>query len=335
MYLRRRYWIRRSGFAFVALAIVVGLVFALNGTPSGSENARPTRGTQRSGAHPKGSAGSAPTQHNSPTTTSTQPAPPAPIRGIPETMTESTFVDSSRSVTSHGTVLASSRTLPTYVWSPTSGGPFPWVVFVHGYNIAPLSYQRFCSTLASAGYVVAAPSLPLEDPARGFGLDRNDIPNEATDVSFAITSLLDQSVARRIDPTRVAVVGHSDGADVVLLVGYGAGHVDPRIRSVVADAPDPMTGAIQPSTVSLLLVQGTADSVVPYSSSQEVFGQVQAPVYYVSLVGADHLPPIAGGTSWTPVLDESVAAFLDATLAGRGGGVESLASTLSASPLVR
>jgi dipeptidyl aminopeptidase/acylaminoacyl peptidase len=250
-------------------------------------------------------------------------------------MSQAALVDTTRQVVSHGAVLAASRSLPTTIWTPTSGGPYPLVVFVHGYNIGPLQYQRFCSTLASAGYVVAAPSFPLEDPSRGFGLDRGDIPNEATDVSFVITSLLAESGARKIDPTRVAAVGHSDGADVVLLVGYGSGHVDPRVRAVVADAPDPMTGAIQASSTPLLLVQGTADSVVPYSASQDVFGQIRGPVDYLSLVGADHLPPIAGPTPWTPVLDESVAAFLDATVAGRGPGVASLSTALSASTLVR
>ena len=142
-------------------------------------------------------------------------------------------------------------------------------------------------------------------------------------------------LGRSIEPDRIAVVGHSDGADVVLLVGYGSGHVDPRVRAVVADAPDPMTGGVEPSSVPLLLVQGTADSVVPYSSSQDVFGQVQAPVDYLSLLGADHLPPIAGGTPWTPVLDSAVADFLDGIVADRGPGPAALSAELAASSLVR
>ena len=107
-------------------------------------------------------------------------------------------------------------------------------------------------------------------------------------------------------------------------MGYGAGTVDPRVDAVVADAPDPMPVAAVPSAVPLLLVQGTSDSVVPYSASQTVFGQVDAPVSYVSLIGADHLPPIAGGTPWTPVLDAAVSGFLDASVAHRGQGIGAL-----------
>ena len=247
-------------------------------------------------------------------------------------MTTVALVDTSRTVVSGGTVLAGQRNLATTVWSPAGVGPFPLVVFVHGYDVGPLDFQRFCSTLASAGYVVAAPSFPLEDPAQGFALDETHLTDEATDVAFVITSL-EQDAATRVDRSRVAVVGHSDGADVALLVGYGPGYVDPRVRAVVASAPDAMTVPPDASQVPLLLVQGTADAVVPYSSSQSVFSQIQSPAYYLSFVGADHATPVVGGSAWTPVLDNAVAVFLDATVGSRGTGVGALNAELSASPL--
>jgi dienelactone hydrolase len=268
-----------------------------------------------------------------PTPADRNPSPTTAARGAAVTMTGIPLVDTARPVVSGGQVLAAQRNLPTYVWTPAGAGPFPLVVFVHGYDVGPLAFQRFCSTLASDGYVVAAPSFPLEDPARGFPLDETHLPDEAADVAFVVTSL-EQDASARVDGSRVAVIGHSDGADVALLVGYGPGSVDPRVGAVVAMAPDTMTVAPVASHVPLLLVQGTADSVVPYSSSQTVYGQIDAPVSYLSLVGADHLPPIAGGSPWTPVLDGAVARFLDATVAGRGTGAGSLAAELSASPLV-
>lgn len=330
---RAQYRLRRAAVLLLAgtfvVAISVGVASALRGPPrsSGTSGSTPTRTTtdHRLVAGTQTSSGKAET----PTTVEA-----LPLRGLAVTMSETTFVDSSRPVVSHGITVANSRTLPTYIWSPTTGGPYPLVMFAPGYDIGPLQYERFCSTLASSGYVVAAPSFPLEDPSQGFVLDRGDIPNEATDVSFIITSLVAEAASRDIAPSQIAVVGHSDGADVALLTGYGPGKVDSRIQAVVADAPDPMTG-VQTSTVPLLLIQGTADSVVPYSSSQTVFSQVQAPVYYLSLLGANHLPPIAGGTVWTPVLDQAVAQFLDATVAHRGPDTAALPSQLAASPLVR
>lgn len=272
------------------------------------------------------SAGTAPPAH-------LNQSPTAVVRGTVVTLTAIHLVDSSRNVVSGGKVLAEQRNLPTTVWWPAGAGPFPLVVFVHGYDVGPLAYQRFCSTLASDGYVVAAPSFPLEDPAQGFPLDETHLVDESADVSFVITSL-EQDLATRLDRSKVAVVGHSDGADVALLVGYGPGTADPRIGAVVANAPDTMTVQPVPSHMPLLLVQGTADAVVPYASSQTVFNQINAPVFYLSLVGADHVTPIVGGSLSTPVLDDSVATFLDATVARRGPGTSSLDAELSTSPLV-
>ena len=267
-------------------------------------------------------------------TAPSNPPPPTPLRNLAVTVTGLPLVDATRQVRSGDQVLATQRTLPTFVWTPAGAGPFPLVVFVHGYDKGPLDYQRFCSTLASSGYVVVAPSFPQEDPARGFPLDRTRLADEAADVTFVITAL-EKLPSEPVDDSRVAIVGHSDGADVALLVGYGTGSVDPRVGAVVADASDPMTVVPVASHVPLLLVHGTADSVVPYSSSQTVFHQVDAPVFFVSLLGADHLPPIAGGTRWTPVLDAAVALFLDATVSDRGSGDTSLESGLSSSALVR
>lgn len=283
--------------------------------------------------------GSAPSPNGTPLTptpssTSSTGTPLGVERGLPVITEQMSIVDTSRPVVREGVTVSSVRSLPTDVWMPSAAGRFPLVVFVHGYDVGPLTYQRFLSTLAGAGYVVVAPSFPLEDPSRGLGLDRSDLPNEATDVSFVISAMLAGPLASRIAPTRVAVVGHSDGADVALMVGYQIGRMDPRVDAVVADAPDPMTGPIAASQVPLLLIQGNADSVVPYASSTEVFHQVVAPCSYLTLLGADHLPPIAGGTPWTADVDTSVADFLDAHSAGRSPP-SSLPGELGSLPLTQ
>lgn len=272
-----------------------------------------------------------------PTTPPTTTTPP-PIRGLAVTSTQLPLVDTSRPLVEDGETLAPYRNLPTTVWMPSAAGRYPLVVFASGYDVGPPTYAQFCSYLASSGYVVAAPSFPLEDPAQGHTLDRSDIPNEVGDVSFVIKSLETGSLARHLEPGRVAVVGHSDGADVALMIGYQQGMVNPQVSAIVADAPDPMTGTIVPSDRPLLLVQGNDDTVVPYQSSQTVFSQfapVGVPVWYETLLGAGHFGPIAGDTQWTPVLDQDVADFLDATVAGRGPGVAALGAELSTSPTLQ
>jgi pimeloyl-ACP methyl ester carboxylesterase len=325
--MRPRYGRRRLVVALVAIAVIGGTVWLVQATPSSPRSATSGAAGHRGRTHtaPPGTA----------STTSTTATSRPPLRDLAVALTEQQLADTGRPLVSNGVVLAPVRALPTYVWTPVAPGRYPLVVFVHGYDRGPLDYQRFCSTLASSGYVVAAPSFPLEDPSRGFGLDRSDLPNEAADVSSVITSMESQASTDRLEPARTGVVGHSDGADVALEIGYEQGTVDHRVQGVVAVAPDPVTSPLAPSTAPLLLVQGTVDSVVPYASSQSVFAQLPGPTYYVSLLGADHLPPIAGGTAWTPVLDAAVADFLDATVADRGPGVVALVGLLGSSPLVR
>lgn len=342
---RRRLGLAGLGLIAAAIAaLVVVLILGGGGQPTRTNSANTATGRGHAAAGGTTTPSPSPVHNRSSATTTTNGAATAPttapagrsntpLRGLSTTTAQLPLVDSSRALVEDGQTLAPQRNLPTTVWLPTGSGPYPLVIFAPGYSVGPATYARFCSTLAASGYVVAAPSFPLADPAQGHTLDEADLPNEAGDVSFVITQILHGSLADRIEPNEIAMVGHSDGADVALMVGYQQGSIDPRIKSVVAMAPDPMSGSPVATTRPLLLVQGNADSVVPYSSSQRVFGQVDAPRYYVTLLGADHFPPIGGGTAWTPVLDSDVADFLDATVAGRGPGVDALNQQLASSSL--
>lgn len=228
-----------------------------------------------------------------------------------------TLEDRSRPVVVKGRTVAATRVLPTLVWLPPGGGPHPLIVFAHGYEVGPATYARFCAAIAAAGYVVAAPSLPAADAGRGFGLDRDGIPDEARDVSFVATSLRTGTLTSSITAGTFGVVGHSDGADVALDVGYASGLADPAVGAVVAISPDAFTlslASIPPPP--LLLMHSDSDPVVPYSESVQVFGRIGGSRSFVTLLGADHLPPVAAATQWTPVVDAATIAFLDATLKG-------------------
>ena len=94
------------------------------------------------------------------------------------------------------------RHLPTLVFYPAVGGnpgaetqgaaglyhSWPVVVFAHGYNVTPLTYHDLIHHLASSGFVVAAPSFPLE--TAGAPLDENDLSNEPADIKFVLTEVL-------------------------------------------------------------------------------------------------------------------------------------------------
>lgn len=263
------------------------------------------------------------------TSTTVDTSPPTTVRFSTETRTVM-VIDPTRPTQNAGVTLLDHRELPTTVWIPTSG-THPLVVFAHGYDIGPLDYARFCEQLAAGGFVVAAPSFPLADPSRGFGLDRGDISQEALDIVLLAHQLQSGELADHITDGQVGVVGHSDGADAALLVAERTTVTDPLIGDVVAIAPDSLVGPITDDPPPLLIIHGTADSVVPYSESLQVFGAVHGTRWFLTLEGADHLPPIAGGTPWTPVLDTAVVTFLRDTIGSNAGSASgSLTSRLDA-----
>jgi dienelactone hydrolase len=295
------------------MAIVVLLVSA---TAAGCSAARSQVGRPPSPSRPSVSG---------PTTTASSTTLPS-ASTAPTTTEVGTLVlplvDRSRPTVSHGRLVAPSRTLTTEVWYPKGiSGPRPLVVFAHGFQVGLDPYRRACKAWAQRGFVVAAPIFPLTDQAvAGPNLDEADIGNQPADVSFVITQLLAATQSRgtplsgRIDPGRIAAVGHSDGAETALLVGYGSSDRDPRVDVVIADAAKPLD--VQPPTAKiqgaapLLIVLGDQDRSVPIQDGLRLVDQVRAPGWLLVLHGADHLSPIAGTSPWTAVHDRVTGDFL-------------------------
>ncbi len=218
------------------------------------------------------------------------------------------LVDTSRSLSSGGVTLDDARRLPTKVWRPEAAGVFPLVVFAHGYEVGPLTYARFCAALAALGFVVAAPSFPLADAARGIGLDRADIPNEAEDIAFVISQLRADDPG--ISDAPVAVIGHSDGATAALLVAERSTTAVPEVGAVIAIAPDAVTDDLRADPPPVLIIHGTDDPIAAFADGEGDFERFAGDRFLLALEGADHLAPIVGDTPWTPVLDRAVALFL-------------------------
>ena len=116
-----------------------------------------------------------------------------------------TFVDHSRTVQYPGQG-AQARTLVTIVRYPAqgppsgadrvnapparAGGPFPLVIFGHGFAVTPGIYAPLLRAWARAGYVVAAPVFPLANANAPGGPNENDLVNQPRDMSFLISGML-------------------------------------------------------------------------------------------------------------------------------------------------
>lgn len=182
---------------------------------------------------------------------------------------------------------------------------FPLVVFSHGHGGGRSQSWFLMQTLASHGFVVAAPDHTGNTATDIVGGTDDPIEvaavNRPRDVSFVIDQVLawDRDPAsglyRRIDGQRVAVVGHSFGGFTALATAAGLldYRPDPRVDAIVPITPvsSPFTDEELASVaVPTLLIGATADGTTPIEPEVTrpwdlVSGR---PAYRVDVQGAAH-----------------------------------------------
>jgi predicted dienelactone hydrolase len=257
-----------------------------------------------------------------------------------------TFVDASRVTKSHnGQPARPSRALPTQVWYPAQGapggrdqpnapadkvhGPYPLVVFSHGYTGNGPVYGPVVREWVKAGYVVAAPTFPLTHGGTPGGTDVTDYVEQPRDVSFVLGEMLRlnnepaSGLRHLIDPMRIAAAGHSLGAITTIGVAYNTCCRDPRIRAAI-----PISGRERPFPggkshfvrTPSLFIHGDADGTVPYPSGHDVFlKQAQRPKFFLTLFGAGHIDLFLNASG--RVINKSVIDFLDLYVKDRPSGL--------------
>jgi predicted dienelactone hydrolase len=230
--------------------------------------------------------------------------------------------------------------LPTVVRYPVEGpaGPYPLIVFAHGFNTTPETYANLLHAWAGAGYVVAAPAFPRTAADRP--LDEEDLINQPGDISFVITRLLEASrgpgpLTGRIDPARIGVAGHSDGGITTLGAGYNSCCRDARISADVVGAADlhdfPGGTYFSAAGPPLLVIQGDQDTLNPPEFSQQVFDDAHSPKYLLWLINAQHLEPYTSDQPHLQVVEQATTAFFDTYLKARPDGPARLRAAASSS----
>lgn len=275
------------------------------------------------------------------------------------------FVDRSRTVRFPGR-RAEPRPLVTVIRYPAAGsapgkdlpgapparaaGPFPLVVFGHGFAVTPATYARLLRAWASAGYVVAAPIFPLENAHAPGGPNEADLINQPRDMSFVISRMLTAGAdphsrfAGLIEPHQIAVAGQSDGGETALAVAYNRRFLDRRVRAAVILSGAKLAGAsgftFPPPSPALLAVQGTADTTNLPRFTRAFYDQARRPKYLLQLLGASHLSPYTVQQPQLGIVERVTVAFLRRYLNGvrsafskivHAGNVRGV-STLDAAP---
>jgi dienelactone hydrolase len=258
------------------------------------------------------------------------------------------------------------RTLETYVRYPAlasatdsdrpnapaarAAGPFPLVVFGHGFAVTPALYASMLRAWVRAGYVVAAPVFPLANAHAPGGPDESDLPNQPADLRLVISRLLAAGNASSgplsglINERQIAVAGQSDGGDSALAVAYDRRYRDPRVGAamILSGAEIPGIGGFQiaPGGPPLLATQGTADTINPPYLTDAFYASAPAPKYLLELLGASHLPPYSSQEPQLGIVERVTIAFLDHYLKRTQGSLQRLRSagsvlgvaTLNANP---
>jgi fermentation-respiration switch protein FrsA (DUF1100 family) len=234
-----------------------------------------------------------------------------------------TLVDTSRSTPPNGAAPgATDRRFPTTIWYPARGdpkrtpraeaepdrshGPYPLVAFLHGFTETPSVYGGLLARWAAAGYIVAAPALPLSNGDAPGGPSQADVPAHPADVGFVLTQLLTDQTSPHdllhglLAPDRIAVAGHSMGGAIAYSLGFERCCRDPRVRAVLdfSQLPIPLRPdddgpqAFEAETgVPVLLINGDHDEYFPPDVFNAGYTNASPPKYDITLVGATHKPP--------------------------------------------
>lgn len=177
-----------------------------------------------------------------------------------------------------------------YADAPASrSGPYPVVLFSHGFGGERLQYSNLLTGIASWGFVVvsadylerglAAQALgvkPTSSPARDSTIMRSSLA--ALEFASAGAGTVLHGVA---DPHRVAAVGHSAGG------GTAFDALDsPAVATAVGWAPVAPAG--KPSSKPVMLIGAEGDTVVPPADVRKTYDAFTGPKALVEISGEGH-----------------------------------------------
>ena len=279
--------------------------------------ASPRRSSVPNGAHP------------------TPPPVPAGL-GPPFTVASKTITlfDPSRRTPARGSVPSSpGRRLVTDLLVPSGApGPLPLIVFAHGWNSDPGFYAPLLHEWSEAGFLVAAPVFP-DSTDLAAGSPVSDYAEQALDLSFVISSLLHDDIAS-VDPTRIAVAGHSDGGTDVALLALDPAYADPRVRAYVCLAGELPSGvapyAFGASRGALLVAVGSNDEYGLAARSPVVFQDaVTSSKAMIVEQGGDHLGSFVSSTPAAAAMREEITKFLELSLEPRTPSTAAILAALA------
>jgi dienelactone hydrolase len=232
---------------------------------------------------------------------STTHEPTAPVTFTTTTLT---FTDATRGTVARPPLPATdSRVLRTTMRVPDGTGPWPLVVFGHGYSVDAATYSALLDGIARAGFVVAAPEFPGSSSALPGRPDERDLQDEPCDlllVASQVQAAADSAaepagaLAGKVQPGAVGLAGQSDGATAAAFAALTSTCAGPPVGAVVAFSAKPAPlrpGFDAASAPALLAVTGSADDVNRPANTRALFDELPHRAWMLTSLGEDHLTP--------------------------------------------
>ena len=196
------------------------------------------------------------------------------------------------------------RAVTTIVRYPASGGPYPLIVFAHGFAVTPATYAPLLRAWAQAGYVVAAPVFPLTNANAPGGPNESDLRDQPADVR--LVSLSHGCLELAAQPRRGRIRGRIDQRRIAgrRTVRRRPHRARGRLRKPRPRPSDPSCGhplrsrarwhGRFPSTRAAAsgdAGHGRSDQLCP-KTPRPCTDLAPRPEFLVMLQGASHLPPL-------------------------------------------
>jgi dienelactone hydrolase len=147
-----------------------------------------------------------------------------------------------------------------------------------------------------------------------------DYAAQARDMSFVITSLLGGR-AGPVDPSEIAVAGHSDGGTAVTVMALNASYADVRVKAylnmagqIPTDVPGPW--ATSPTSSALLVAVGSVDEYGNLALSTAMFDAAKMPKALLVVPGGDHLNMFLSSSPTAQAVRAATTRFFAMAFAG-------------------
>jgi dienelactone hydrolase len=171
-------------------------------------------------------------------------------------------------------------------------GPFPLVLFAHGFAAYPTEYQFLLTHLASWGFVVAGPDFDERGLLAAFAgsTERADETAVMVDTIDLLTEESDRPgslLEGLVDTSEVGTIGQSAGVGPAI----GAAAADERVKTFIATSGGGSREGEEPAPLPDepgMVITGGLDEVAPVTRVRELYDRMSRPKRLVVIDEAGH-----------------------------------------------